>query len=242
MNIPLGAKLAEGAEVTVYEHRVLASLVVKVPRQRPDVERVLAERLAGERMLHQAHLSAYVLDTRVFVPGTANGREYPFVETQTRVRTTLFDDVCTALEGGQTDQALQIVARFFDFEHGVLWALGVVLRDAGSFLKNVARHQGRIQILDFSSFSRDRRALEGLVVRAKAEQRINLMLDMLRSRLSGELDGAAWDRFCARLWKLAGAHYQLDRMKRAWLALPQRREDESGRYDRWTTKEDQACE
>jgi hypothetical protein len=242
LNIPLGARLAEGAEVTIYEHRLIASLVVKIPRQRPDIDRVLAERLAGERMLHQAHLSAYVLDTHVFVPGTADGREYPFVETQTRVRTTLFDDVCAALERGQTEQALQTVARFFDFEHGVLWAWGVVLRDAGSFLKNVALHQGRIQILDFSSFSRDRRALEGLVVRARAERRINLMLDMLRLRLSGALDGVAWDPFCARLWKLAGTHYQLDRMKRAWLALPQHREDECDRYDRWTTQEDQACE
>jgi hypothetical protein len=232
LNIPLGARLAAGAEVTVYEHGLNTSLVVKIPRQRPDIDRVLAERLAGEQMLHQAHLSAYVLDTHVFVPGRAGSRDYPFVEMQTRVQTTLFDDVCAALERGETQPALQIVDHFFNFEHDILWAAGVVLRDAGSFLKNVARRQARLHILDFSSFSRDRRALEGLVARARAERRINLMLDMLCSQLSGAPDAAAWDQFCTRVWKLAGAHYQLDRMQRAWLTLSHHQEDECNRYGR----------
>lgn len=86
------------------------------------------------------------------------------------------------------------------------------MRDAGSFLKN------------------------------RAERRIKLMLDMLHSQLSGAVDGAAWDRFCAHLWKLTSTHYQLDRVQRAWLTLPQHGEDKSDRYERWTTREDQVCE
>ena len=224
MNIPLGPKLDEGIEVIVYQHGTDPALVVKVPRPDFDTSEALKERILGNRLLHQAHLGKYVLETRWFAPGVADDREYAFVETQTRVQSTLFGDVCAALSAGRVRQALDIVARFFDFERDVLWGSGVVLRDAGSFLKNVALHGGRIRVLDFSSFSSDPRALDNFVRRAKDKRRINLLLDKLHACMQDTVARSAWDQFCADLRSLARDHYQLGRMKHAWLARPQNQE------------------
>lgn len=218
MKVHLGAKLAEGSEVIVYEHKTDPHLVVKIPRDRPDLEVVLAERLAGEQHLHQAGLSAYVLETNTAIPGIADGREYAFVETQRRVKTTLFDDVGTFLAQGRLDLALKTVALFFDFERGVLWASGVVMRDAGSFLKNVAIHQGQLRILDFSSMTRDPLALDGMILRGKAERRIRLALEKLQKHSDPGRFRPVWNAFQDSLWELAQGHYRLDRMKEAWLA------------------------
>lgn len=227
MNIPLGARLDTGTEVIVYRHGTDPTLVVKIPQPRFDTDQALAERIAGHCLLHQAHLGEYVLETHWFIPGVAGGHEYAFVETQTRVQSTLFGDMCTVLGDGRVQQALEIAARFFDFERDVLWASGVILRDAGSFMKNVAVHRGRIQVLDFSSFSSDPRALERFVLCAKDERRIHLLLDKLHSYLPGTVDGLLWNEFCAGLRKLAREHYRLDRMQQAWLTRLEQREQQS---------------
>lgn len=210
MNVCLGAKLGQGAEVLVYEHKTDPGLVVKIPRDRPDLETVLAERLAGERCLHQAGLSGHVLETLTAVPGFANGRRYAFVETQTRIQTTLFDDVGDLLRAGQIDLSLKAVQRFFDFERSVLWASGVVMRDCGSFLKNVAVHEGKLKLLDFSSMSCAPLALERMILSGKAGRRIQCALKKFKSLVDAHKVGALWSEFHGGLWRIAENHYRLD--------------------------------
>lgn len=67
-----------------------------------------------------------------------------------------------------------MLSSVFEFEAATLWQAGIVMRDAGSFLNNVAVYQDRVVVLDFSSFSNEELALEALIKRNHAERRIHL--------------------------------------------------------------------
>lgn len=215
-DLALGRLVGQGTEVEVYELADDPTRVVKVPLERPDVERVLERRREGFRCLGRSGLDRHAVPTLFFVPGRAGGRFHPYVEVQPRLPSTLEDLTRSRLVEGGAVAALEVVQAFFDFEARTLWAHGLVMQDSGFVLDNVARHAGLIAVLDFCSISPDPLALEGLVGRGKASRRLRLTLERLGELTAGAVPEPEWSAFAEEFARRASEHYAPERMRECW--------------------------